>query len=481
MGGQQSVEYARFIPGTNKTPGFSDELVNINCKDENDLVRYPYDDVKTVWDAFQRSVKKFPNNDFLGTRNDKKEGRPYEWKTWKQVDEIVLNLSKGYQALNLCPEVNAEGKTWKFMGIYAKNREEWVMTDFACMANKGTSVAFYDTLGPETVEFVITQTGLTSISCSSNYIKGLCDRKKGGKAVSLANIISFEEVTEEHRSLAKDAGLNLYTFKEVQETGAKYSDYIKTPPVEDDIYMFCYTSGTTGTPKAAMLTHGNLVATATSTRSVITFDETDSMISYLPLAHSFEKCLFTCACIRGIKVGYYSGDPLKLMDDLQALKPTLFPSVPRLFNRIYDVINQKIRESPGYKQMLVTRAVNSKIYYLENGATYHHYTYDKIVMNTMKQMIGGNVRVMVTGSAPISGDVLKFLKVCFCAPILEGYGQTENSAAATLTKVDDPLVGHVGGPLEGLKIKLRDIPEMNYLHTDPEPRGEICFKGPAVF
>lgn len=143
-------------------------------------------------------------------------------------------------------------------------------------------------------------------------------------------------------------------------------------------------------------------------------------------------------CIRGVKIGYYSGDPLKLMDDLQALKPTFFPSVPRLFNRIYDVINQKIRDSPGYKQMLVTRAVNSKIHYLERGATYHHYTYDSIVMNTMKNMIGGKVRIMVTGSAPISGDVLKFLKVCFCAPILEGYGQTETSAASTLTKTDDP-------------------------------------------
>lgn len=258
-------------------------------------------------------------------------------------------------------------------------------------------------------------------------------------------------------------------------------EYVKTPPSSDDIYMFCYTSGTTGVPKAAMLTHGNLIATATSTRSVVTFDETDTMISYLPLAHSFEKCLFTTCCIHSVRVGYYSGDPLKLMDDLQALKPTLFPSVPRLFNRIYDVIQAKIRESAGLKQMLVTRAVNSKIYYLERGATYHHYTYDKIVMNTMKNMIGGNVRIMVTGSAPISGDVLKFLKVCFCAPICEGYGQTENSAAATLTKIDDPMVGHVGGPLEGLKIKLRDIPEMNYLHTDPEPRGEICFKGPAVF
>ena len=89
---------------------------------------------------------------------------------------------------------------------------------------------------------------------------------------------------------------------------------------------------------------------------------------------------------------------------------------------------------------------------------------------------------MATGSAPISMDVLNFLKVAFCCPILEGYGQTESTAASCVTMPDDPIAGHVGGPLPCMKIRLRDIPEMGYLSNDtPNPRGEICFKGPAVF
>lgn len=82
-------------------------------------------------------------------------------------------------------------------------------------------------------------------------------------------------------------------------------------------------------------------------------------------------------------------------------------------------------------------------------------------------MMGGKIEIMITGSAPISPDVLNFLKVCFCVPIIEGYGQTESSAATTATLIQDPFAGHVGGPLPCAKIKLRDIEEMNYLHTDP--------------
>lgn len=87
---------------------------------------------------------------------------------------------------------------------------------------------------------------------------------------------------------------------------------------------------------------------------------------------------------------------------------------------------------------------------------------------------------MITGSAPISGDVLDFLKICFCCTIAEGYGMTETSAGSVLTVAGDPLSGHVGGPVANVKIRLRDIPEMNYLSTNNPPEGEVCFWGPSV-
>lgn len=272
---------------------------------------------------------------------------------------------------------------------------------------------------------------------------------------------------------------------EVIEHGRKHKniDLAQFKPKTDDIYMFCYTSGTTGDPKAAMLSHKNLLSAASATMQVggINFGDDDCMISYLPLAHSFEKCLFTACLLSGMKIGYYNGDPLKLLDDLKALGPTAFPSVPRLFNRIYDKIQAGIKEKSAMQQSLVNRAVNTKLHYLKNGAHYSHSLWDNLVFNKFKALIGGNVRVMVTGSAPINPDVLSFLKICFCSPIHEGYGQTESSAASCITSAFDPEAGHVGGPLSCIRIRLRDIPEMQYLSTDPNPRGEICYQGNSIF
>ena len=94
--------------------------------------------------------------------------------------------------------------------------------------------------------------------------------------------------------------------------------------------------------------------------------------------------------------------------------------------------------------------------------------------------MGGNVRMMLTGSAPISAEVQDFLKICFCCNFYEGYGMTETSAGSVLTKYGDPKTGHVGGPVANVKIRLRDIPEMGYLHTNDPPKGEVCFWGPSI-
>ena len=101
------------------------------------------------------SARRLPNEGFLGSRDPSKDGAPYVWKTWAQVEDIVNNLAAGIAHLGLMPEVEEEGDAWRFMGIYAKNREEWVMTDLATMRQSGTVIAFYDTLGPSAVEFVI--------------------------------------------------------------------------------------------------------------------------------------------------------------------------------------------------------------------------------------------------------------------------------------------------------------------------------------
>jgi len=164
--------------------------------------------------------------------------------------------------------------------------------------------------------------------------------KSQGRAESIENLISFDAIDGDVLEDARQAGLNLIHINDVVQAGRQCRDSINfVEPTPSSTALFCYTSGTTGDPKAAKLSHENLIAVVTGAMfSGFRVDHNDVMISYLPLAHSFEQVLFIASIVYGARIGYYAGDVLKLTDDCQALKPTLFPSVPRIYNRIYDKI-----------------------------------------------------------------------------------------------------------------------------------------------
>jgi long-chain acyl-CoA synthetase len=186
---------------------------------------------------------------------------------------------------------------------------------------------------------------------------------------------------------------------------------------------------------------------------------------------------------------------MKLNQDLALVKPTIFASVPRLYQRLYQTIKEKLDKLEGYKKTMADYAYNTKKYYLQNGGHVTHsipYSliiglWDKMVFSKTKEAFGGRVRYMITASAPISGEILDFIKIVACCPVLEGYGQTESTGGSFLTHPSDPLSDHVGGPLSHTEFKLVDVPEMKYTSTDvdeqgrPQPRGEICFRGPSLF
>lgn len=126
--------------------------------------------------------------------------------------------------------------------------------------------------------------------------------------------------------------------------------------------------------------------------------------------------------------------------------------------------------------------MSSKLSNYHANAEYTHGCYDFLVFKKIKALLGGEVKIMATGSAPIDKEVLAFLKVAFAVPIIEGYGLSETAAAATSTAYEDPVLSHVGGPMRCNKLRLRDVPEMNYFSTDkPYPRGEVQMMGSNVF
>ena len=209
----------------------------------------------------------------------------------------------------------------------------------------------------------------------------------------------------------------------------------------DDIYMLNYTSGTTGDSKGVKVSQWGILSSALVWHEIAGFTDNDCIIDYLPAPHVFDQFMFVGMLLAGGCQGYYQGNPLKLTEDCAVLQPTVFPSVPRLFNKIYAKIKGNLEGATGCKRWLINQGLASKQHYLTERpeAAYTHGCYDYLIFGKVKKILGGRVRLMVTASAPISGDVLGLLKLAFCCPVLEAYGLSETSGAVTVTKPEDPV------------------------------------------
>ena len=170
-----------------------------------------------------------------------------------------------------------------------------------------------------------------------------------------------------------------------------------------------------------------------------------------------------------------------------ALKPSIFPSVPRVLNRLYDKITAGIAAKGGATAKIFASGIAAKTFHLRDSGTLTHFLWDRLIFNKIKAGLGlENVRFVVTGSAPISPVVHTFFRLLLGCNVYEGYGQTEGCAAATITATGDYSAGHVGPPVPGVEMKLVDVPDMGYLHTDtwhgapPRPDGGTSAVGIAA-
>ena len=174
---------------------------------------------------------------------------------------------------------------------------------------------------------------------------------------------------------------------------------------------------------------------------------------------------------------------LRLADDLATLRPTIFVSVPRIYNKIYDKITKETLFHSGIQGYFFRKAYQTKLENMKLGKGLHHSWLDSILFGKIASVLGGNVRVMITGSAPISPKILEFFRICFSAEFLEGYGATETCAMGTFGLPGDYVsTGDVGYTTIGGELKLESVPDMKYSTNDfPFPRGEILIRGPFVF
>ncbi|NWT51574.1 ACSL5 ligase, partial [Erythrocercus mccallii] len=439
---------------------------------DNNLLSYYFEDAKTLYEAFQRGVNISGNGDCLGYRKPK---QPYQWLTYKQVSDRTKYLGSGLLQKGCQPSSN------QFIGIFAQNRPEWVISEYACYTYSMVAVPLYDTLGPEAIVYIVDKADINVVICDTpakaEVLLKNCEDKK---TPCLKIIVLMDLFDKELKDRGAKVGIEILSLQEVEELG-RNNIREPVPPKPEDLSVVCFTSGTTGNPKGAMLTHQNVVSNAAAflrcTENTIECTSSDVAISYLPLAHMFERVVQAVIYSCGAKVGFFQGDIKLLTDDMKTLKPTLFPVVPRLLNRVYDKI-QSGANTP-VKRYLLKFAVFMKMAEIKQGIIRNDSIWDKLVFKKVQETMGGRVRIMVTGAAPISPSVLTFLRAALGCQIFEAYGQTECSAGSTFSMPGDWTTGHVGAPLACNIIKLDDVEEMSYFSSNNE--GEVCIKGPNVF
>uniref|UniRef100_A0A8C9YXY5 Long-chain-fatty-acid--CoA ligase n=1 Tax=Sander lucioperca TaxID=283035 RepID=A0A8C9YXY5_SANLU len=358
----------------------------------------------------------------------------------------------------------------QFIGVFSQNRPEWIISELACYTYSMVVVPLYDTLGPDAIRFIINTADISTVICDKvEKAQVLLENVERKETPGLQRIIlmdDFESSIVEH---GKSCGVHVQAIQE--------------PPLPDDLSIVCFTSGTTGNPKGVMLTHGNVVADfsgflkVTDVSDFIFPNQDDCLISFLPLAHMFERLIESVVYCHGGRIGFYQGDIRLLPDDMKALQPTIFPVVPRLLNRMYDKIFSQANTP--LKRWLLNFAAKRKGAEVSNGIIRSDSLWDKIFFSKIQASLGGRLRMIITGAAPTSPAVLGFLRAALGCQVYEAYGQTECTAGCTFTTPGDWTPGHVGAPLPCNLIKLVDVPDKNYFASKGE--GEVCVKGPNVF
>ena len=274
------------------------------------------------------------------------------------------------------------------------------------------------------------------------------------------------------------------------------------PPNPEDIHTICYTSGTTGVPKGALLSHKATCCDAYACLIHIpiygTFE--DCYLSYLPMAHVLERLIQILVLAGGGHVGFYQGSTKTLVDDMKALHPTVFTSVPRVYEeslvvfwfcrlvRMYDTVMKKVESQNALNQYLFHTALQAKTEYLKQGYTTHR-LWDTLVFDGIKNAMGlDKCRLILSGSAPLPGEVLTFLRCLTGTMVMEGYGATEVAGCSILQEPEDKTSGNIGGPTPACEVKLVDVPDMGYLTVDRHhndipciARGELLIRGPILF
>jgi long-chain acyl-CoA synthetase len=381
-------------------------------------------------------------------------------KTYAEVGEIVERLSLGLIELGI--------EKGDKVAILSNTRPEWTYFDFAALTAGATVVPIYQTNSPDECRYVLEHSDSKAVIVEDDEqlekIRQVRDRCPALEHVirmtgSSEDAISAEELGE--RGSARGSAEWEERWRSV------------TP---DDICTLIYTSGTTGPPKGCVISHGNYRAMLDMVLEVGALGDDELTYLYLPLAHSFALLIQFGTVALGATLAYWERDPLKIIPNLGEVKPTYFPSVPRIFEKIYTAATANAEKAGGLKKAIFNWAirVGRKVRELERQGKEpgfllrrQYKVADEQVLSKIRGLFGGRLKLAVSGAAPINPEILRFFDAAGVL-VVEGWGMTETSTAATIATSEDFKFGTVGRPFPGCEVKLA-------------ADGEILVRGPNVF
>ncbi|GER26810.1 long-chain-fatty-acid CoA ligase [Striga asiatica] len=458
------VEVEPSKPAKDGNPSIGPVYRNVCAKDG---FPPPVPGLDSCWDIFRLSVEKYPDNKMLG-RREIVNGKPgkYIWMTYQEVYDIVMKIGNSIRSCG----VEEGGRC----GIYGANSPEWVISMEACNAHGLYCVPLYDTLGAGAIEYIMCHAEITLAFVEEKKISELA-KTLSGAAKFLKTIVSFGNVTTEQKEEVEKFGVAIYCWEDFFSLGLAPLIFSGSAialvsfcfpwsfhggnknfdlPVKKrtDICTIMYTSGTTGDPKGVMISNNSIVTIIAGV-----------------------KCLLESVNESDVKL---------LVEDIGELRPTIFTAVPRVLDRIYSGLKQKISGGGFIKQTVFNFAYSLKLRNMRNGAKHNEASpiFDKIVFSKIKQGLGGRVRLILSGAAPLASHVEEYLRVVSCSYVLQGYGLTETCAGTFVSVPDEmKMLGTVGPPVANVDVCLESVPEMGYDALSSRPRGEVCVRGDTLF
>jgi long-chain acyl-CoA synthetase len=361
--------------------------------------------------------------------------------------------------------------------IFGKNSPEWAIADWAGITHGWITVPIYDTLTAEKAGYILKDSGarVCVVQTKAHLEKIRAARKQ---APALRHVIVIEEVFEKFLETGE------ILFDEAGKRGRAYAakhkgelEKLRAAVKADDLASIVYTSGTTGEPKGAMLTHSNFASNVDAALAIIPIEAGYITLSGLPLSHVFERMAGHFTMIRAGCTIAYAESIEKIRDNLVEVRPTIMMSTPRLYEKFYARVQESMQEASFVKRYLFRKAVEAGRRYVhekyvlgvESRATLRqHRRYDRLVYSKMRDRMGGRLLFMVSGGAALSPEIHEFF-TAVGLPILQGYGLTETSPVISANSLSNGFrIGSAGKPLPGVDVRIADD-------------GEILVKGPLVF